>query len=396
MLKEILSVVSSFLSDTVIYIAIGLVTFIGVIKCIYPVLRNSALLNRAVVKLEKTVAAGKRAVWRESRFLGRSLRADWQRFLMNAGQLDARGMPCDVGEFINEETVIEKPGHTQLAELIPSLLTSLGILGTFIGLMTGLSSINFADAEGTIQSIPLLLSGMKFAFATSVAGIACSLLFNVFFRMSVGRAYRALDAFDEAFYELAMPRPLTSDVQMLCLNQDEDVRMMRVADTVGSKVAASFEAALARAMVPMSQSMDSFLRGATQEQVEGVRRIVGQFVQQLNTSLSGELTNLGHTINMVSESQQQSQENLQVTLDAAQAMAENARQMQEASSEIARKMTDWVDEMQSGSEERIRTLGGVEQQSQLLAQQLEALTASLARMQVKVDQLCDEMDQAQE
>lgn len=387
MLQEILAQAGAFLSDSLIYIAIALVVLIGVVKCIYPVLRNSSLLNRAVVKLEKNAAAGKRAVWREARFLGRSLRADWQRFLMNAGQLDMRGMPCDTSEFINEETVIDKPGHSQLAEMIPSLLTSLGILGTFIGMINGLSNVSFADAEGTIQSIPVLLGGMRYAFATSVAGIACSLLFNVFYRMSVGRACAALDSFDEAFYELAMNRPLTSDVQLLVNSQDEDAKMMRVADAVGAKVAASFENALSRCMVPLNQSMDSFLRGATQEQVEGVRRIVGQFVQQLNQSLSGELASLGSAMDAVSESQLRTQQNLQSTLDAAQIMVENARRMQENSTVIAQSMATWVEEMQHSGEAQQKSLGGVETQSRLLAEQLESLNASLKRMQQAVDGL---------
>ena len=254
--------------------AIALVVLVGVCKCIYPVFRNGSLLNRAVAKLEKTAGNNQRPSWREPRFLGRALRNEWQKFLLNAGQLDVRGMPCDIEDYINEDSVIDKPGHSQLAELIPSLLTSLGILGTFIGLMEGLTSVNFSDAQGTMDSIPLLLTGMRFAFATSVAGITCSLLFNMFYRMSVGRACRALDSFDEAFYELAMPRPLSPEVQLICQKQDEEERLARIAEAVGNRVASSLEMAVSRAMDPLTKSLDTFIQGATQEQVEGVRRIV--------------------------------------------------------------------------------------------------------------------------
>ena len=54
----------------------------------------------------------------------------------------------------------------------------------------------------------------------------------------------------------------------------------------------------------------------TQEQVEGVRRIVGQFVSQMNAQLSGQMTTLGHTMEMVSQGQLQTQKNLQNTLSA--------------------------------------------------------------------------------
>ena len=257
--------------------------------------------------------------------MGRSLRNEWQQFLLNAGQLDMRGFPCDTGEYINEETVVDKPGHAQLAELIPGLLTSLGILGTFIGLMQGLTSVDFTNAEGTIQSIPQLLGGMRFAFATSVAGISCSLLFNMFNRMAAGRTVRALDNFEDAFYELAMPRPLQPDVQLMCQKQDEEVRMAHLAENVGSHVAASLEMAIGRAMAPLTQSLDTFIKCATREQVDGVRRIVGQFVQQMNTSLSSQMTALGDTMNAVNQGQLQTQHNLQVTLEAARAMTVTRR-----------------------------------------------------------------------
>lgn len=99
----------SNLTEIVIYAAIALVTLTGLCKCIYPLLRNATLLNRAVIKLEKSTAAGERPIWREARFLGRSLRNEWQQFLLNAGQLDMRGIPCDTREYINEETVVDKP-----------------------------------------------------------------------------------------------------------------------------------------------------------------------------------------------------------------------------------------------------------------------------------------------
>ncbi len=38
------------------------------------------------------------------------------------------------------------------------------------------------------------------------------------------------------------------------------------------------------AMQPVSQAMDNFLMGATRAQVDGVGRIVGSFVQQMNAS----------------------------------------------------------------------------------------------------------------
>lgn len=390
--EQLLSLLGTNLVDFLVYGAIALVVLVGVCKCIYPVFRNGSLLNRAVAKLEKTAGNNQRPSWREPRFLGRALRNEWQKFLLNAGQLDVRGMPCDIEDYINEDSVIDKPGHSQLAELIPSLLTSLGILGTFIGLMEGLTSVNFSDAQGTMDSIPLLLTGMRFAFATSVAGITCSLLFNMFYRMSVGRACRALDSFDEAFYELAMPRPLSPEVQLICQKQDEEERLARIVEAVGNRVASSLEMAVSRAMDPLTKSLDTFIQGATQEQVEGVRRIVGQFVSQMNAQLSGQMTTLGHTMEMVSQGQLQTQKNLQNTLNAAQAMAADAQSMQVASAQMAQALQSWAEELKNSQTKRTEEAAMLEEQNQNLRQELELLTRSLADMRIAADRLTSELD----
>lgn len=390
--EQLLSLLGTNMVDFLVYGAIALVVLVGVCKCIYPVFRNGSLLNRAVAKLEKTAGNNQRPSWREPRFLGRALRNEWQKFLLNAGQLDVRGMPCDIEDYINEDSVIDKPGHSQLAELIPSLLTSLGILGTFIGLMEGLTSVNFSDAQGTMDSIPLLLTGMRFAFATSVAGITCSLLFNMFYRMSVGRACRALDSFDEAFYELAMPRPLSPEVQLICQKQDEEERLARIAEAVGNRVSSSLEMAVSRAMDPLTKSLDTFIQGATQEQVEGVRRIVGQFVSQMNAQLSGQMTTLGHTMEMVSQGQLQTQKNLQNTLNAAQAMAADAQSMQIASAQMAQVLQNWAEELKNSQTRRTEEAAMLEEQNQNLRQELELLTRSLADMRIAADRLTSELD----
>lgn len=397
---DFLSQLSSGLSEILVYAGIALVTLVGVIKCIYPVLRNGTLLNHAVVKLEKSTAAGERPAWREARFLGRALRADWQRFLLNAGQLSLRGMPCNTEEYINEDTVVYKPGHAQLAELIPSLLTSLGILGTFMGLMSGLTGLDFATAEGTITSIPTLLQGMRFAFATSVAGIACSLLFNMTNRIVVGRAFKALDSFDEAFYELAMPRPLEPEVQLLCQKQDDERNLQRAADSIGNHVAGMLEMAISRAMHPLTLSMDNFIKGATQEQVEGIQKVSAQFVTQLNATLDGQLNALGDTMSTVTREQMQMQQGLHRSLQTSELLAADAARIQEASRGVAQGMQELNDTMRKERERRelqdAQTREALANSGHPLYRELENLTASLALMKTAVDGLTERLSEARD
>ena len=61
----------------------------------------------------------------------------------------------------------------EFVEQTPGLLTSLGILGTFTGVIIGLFEFSLADID---QSIATLLDGLKTAFITSVCGIGLSII----------------------------------------------------------------------------------------------------------------------------------------------------------------------------------------------------------------------------
>ena len=378
-------------SELLIYAAIAVITLIGFMKCVYPVFRNGRLLHRAVLRLEKSVAKGEHTAWRNERFLGAALVGDWQRFLLNANQLDLRGISCDLEEYINEETIIDKPGHGELAELIPSLLTSLGILGTFMGLMEGLSDLDFSNAAGMMESIPALLSGMRFAFATSVAGIACSLAFNMCNRIVVGRAYKALDAFSDAFYDLVMPRPLNSDVQMVCQKRDDEANFKVTAQGIGNHVAGALEMALGRAMHPLALSVDHFVKGASQEQIEGIRKIVEQFMQQMNASLDGQMTTLGHTMRLVNDGQLEAQQNVKHTLEVAEALAAEAQRIQEASREMVLRIKDRDDAADARQEAQATqentAAQKLEEANISLCAEVQSLTASVVQMRAVLDAL---------
>src|SRR6056297_2826845 len=66
--------------------------------------------------------------------------------------------------------------HAQLVQYAPNLLTSLGILGTFVGIVIGLLGFDTADIDGSIGP---LLAGLKTAFITSLAGMFMAIVFKI-------------------------------------------------------------------------------------------------------------------------------------------------------------------------------------------------------------------------
>jgi len=192
-----------------------------------------------------------------------------------------------------------------------------------------------------------------------------------------------------------MPRPLQPEVQMICQKQDEDARMIQLAESIGNHVSASLEMALSRAMLPLTQSLDTFIKCATREQVDGVRRIVGQFIQQMNASLGEQLNELSGVICAVTEDQKENQRNLHNTMAAVQNMTKNADLIRESSAEIAGQITTLSKELQAEQQKRAENVNSAEESSVQLAARIENLCESLRRMQLAVDVLTAELNEPQ-
>lgn len=378
------------LADYLVYAAIAVVTLIGVIKCLAPLWNTTHALRRAIHRLQAAAGTQRETpVWQEPRFMGKRLKGSWLRFLQNAEQLDRRGLPCNVEDYINDDTVTNGPGNAQLAELIPSLLTSLGILGTFMGLMRGLSGLDFSDAAQLIAGIPTLLTGMKFAFGTSVAGISCSLSFNMLNRIAQGSSFRAIDDFVESFTTLAMHRPLDNDVQLICQNQDRNHMLSSATDGLATQMAGCIELAVTRAMQPVSQSMDNFIVGATRAQVDGVGRIVNSFVQQMNTSLGDQLLALGQTMTAINQHQQVTFDRVEQSLGTASTIVEDVGKLHGVSQEVITHFEKYISEL---SDARHRD----EKFEQSTAELMDKLHGASAEQSAFIGKLREEQDALRE
>ncbi len=75
--------------------------------------------------------------------------------------------------FLMAVTAIARSRHPRYQQFAPNLLTTMGILGTFVGISIGLAEFNTQQID---LSIPKLLDGLKTAFITSIFGMALSII----------------------------------------------------------------------------------------------------------------------------------------------------------------------------------------------------------------------------
>ena len=89
---------------------------------------------------------------------------------------------------------INKNINKSLCETVPAMMTGLGLLGTFLGLIFGLKNFN-TDYEFIQNSISELLAAIKTAFITSIYGVSFSMFFNAMFKAEYSKLKNNIDSF---------------------------------------------------------------------------------------------------------------------------------------------------------------------------------------------------------
>lgn len=79
--------------------------------------------------------------------------------------------------------------NRRIVEFLPTLISTLGVLGTFYGITMGLLAFNAEDLD---HSIPGLLDGLKTAFYTSLCGMIFSMILSAVLNYFLDRADRGV------------------------------------------------------------------------------------------------------------------------------------------------------------------------------------------------------------
>lgn len=85
----------------------------------------------------------------------------------------------DAGYFFNEETLINNKMNYKFISAVPTILTGLGPLFTFLHISLAFAKVNFATQEATISSVSALMAAMKVAAMISVVAVGTSIIFLI-------------------------------------------------------------------------------------------------------------------------------------------------------------------------------------------------------------------------
>jgi exonuclease VII small subunit len=229
---------------------------------------------------------------------------------------DWRATSCAANVF-SEQMVVDTPLKTEFYKHLPGILTGIGIIGTFSGLIAALSQFEItADPEIVRKSLYGLIQGVGHAFIVSAAAITLAMLFTWIEKFLVTRCYRRLEELCQSIDRLFTPgvgeeylsrlvaasetnahesaqlrREMVGELRnaMQCLMAEQRSQAILDQEILGQKIGQAVAKAVSETLQPPMTSISSALERMSQTQGDALGKSLDSILQRYEGSLSGSI-----------------------------------------------------------------------------------------------------------
>jgi undecaprenyl pyrophosphate synthase len=289
--------------------------------------------------------------------------------------------------FFTDQALIEAPLRTEFYKHLPGILTGVGIIGTFSGLIIGLQGFKVTDdAEVVRRSLETLILSVGGAFVVSASAIALAILVTWIEKLTINRRYTELEAlcgqidslFDtgageeylqrlveasetSATQTMQMKESLVTDLKQVLteLTQQQIATMTSTSTNLGQVISTSLTEGLAEPLTRISNAVQAV--GSSQGEAVNklLTDVLGGFTAQMDTMFGSQMRGMNEmlvqTANTIQTAslrfEQLAGQMEQAGAGAADAMAkrmdEALQQMQARQSEANDQMRLFIDQLKN-------------------------------------------------
>lgn len=352
--------VSGGVSGTMIYnfIFLGIMILIylfGIFSGFGKMGRYERAFQRATDEIERTfetldVATGEEGTLPEELFGMSSLDYRYKEFRTFVKKSQS-GL-ADIEDYINED-VMESLISKKMLDIIPDILTSLGILGTFIGLVVGLKDFEPSNYEAMTSSVSSLVDGIKVAFLTSIYGLSLSLVFSYALKSAYASLTDSMSEFMDYFHNLVIPSAEAETRNIMVNYQEEQTKaIQKMTDQFSEHLANSFEKVITPSFRKMNQSMDILTETMAKGQEEMMKGLLNDFLSNMRENFQLQFDDFNQALESMTQAQKE--------------MTEATRELYKATeTDLHNAFSEERDQMQS----LVREMGAMQKEYLTSAQQ---------------------------
>ncbi len=293
-------------------------------------------------------------------------------------------------EYFNSFTLVEAQFQLELMRNVPAILTSLGIIGTFAGVLCGLAEFKLPGeipdplkSMATVEkSINLLIESVKSAFQTSFWAITGAVIFTFVKKVMMGELYNKVTLLQQAISRL-FNRSISDDYlkQMLQQANQQTQMLNSLSQDIADKMEESFDRmsqaqadGIIDANKKMSQVLSENLKPVMTKLLEVMQEVkctqadagqtmIAEMIEKFNSSLQG-----------------RTNEQMQELLGAVKGTAELLTGLKESMQTLATNISTKADEQRQKSQEEMgRILAQSAGHTQKMQEAFQKFTDDMAK-----------------
>ncbi|SFX33855.1 hypothetical protein [Marinospirillum alkaliphilum] len=241
----------------------------------------------------------------------------------------------------------------------PSILTSVGIFGTFFGVALGLMEFDAADVEA---SVPQLIEGLKTAFWSSIAGLLGAMTIKM---RHVLNHVRGMDGSVQVtgatMDDLAT---LLGDIRLLLKNSG----LTRIDEYLKTNEQ-RLEASLKKLGEGIGDYQQKMADANSKALISALETLLADFNQQIGTQYGDNFRQLNDAVGQMLQWQENYKEELEALLNEQRANG----QVLDKATEAYKTMVEHTQAFNEVAETLGSVMGGLQQQSESLGKYLDSL-----------------------
>lgn len=318
---------------------------------------------------------------------------DWMRLQESWKSSD--GMDCDVEEYIFESELLESCNYNVCTQ-VAGILTALGILGTFLGLVLGLRSFDFSNADQMTSSVEALVGGLNVAFYTSIYGVTLSILYNIIFRRITTGLTQELNHFYDAFHSALEPVSQKAMAERMDSRQAENNALMQeIKDLLDERLGERLGYQMAETLTPVFdriiQSLDSMMLDFHKEQANSLEKIVDAFVDRMGGALNSHVKALGESVDELSQAQKTMSVELQRLIKQIVKTSKDTSQINEHAGIILEQLSGYIPLLTQTSQDSAKVIENMTQWSEDVQKMTDTQQKVMKEMAVEQNELLKNM-----
>lgn len=252
--------------------------------------------------------------------------------------------------FINNELLIDKNVAVGVYQSVPSILTGLGLVGTFLAIIMGLSSLHPDTVTGQVGGIEGFIGSLGGKFISSLVGLSASVLFLVFEKIRFGEVERlslsVQNRLDRLFPQQVVEKILFSiqkgiEEQAIALRIFNSELAMHLKQGLQDSIVPTMKL-IVEAVDSLNKTTEELKQQKEQSASDLVDTIVSNFKSALTDHTSAELTQLRDAMSATAEQQLKTRDGLE---NVSNAFAKLSEEVHSTTRDFIEQLRSTVSEM---------------------------------------------------